>query len=166
MFLAVINPRAEEVTKVRFSIGSEARDTGLYTLASQSSFRHVRPASVQSSARPSSTTWFIAHDTMSSQLLHARQLTVGTCEIRVRSPAPAAKQMSRAASRSTHTLPTHARSITTRRSQYPVCKKPVLRSQPLPAPFWARAPAYASIRTLAVVITESGDVHGQEQQGV
>ena len=40
----------------------------------------------------------IAHASMSSQLLRARQVTVGTCEIRERSPAPAAKQMSRAAS--------------------------------------------------------------------
>ena len=112
----------------------------------------------------------IAHDTMSSQLLHARQRTVGTCEIRERSPAPAVKHMTRAASGSTHThahtLPSHARSITTRRSQYPVGQEHVLRSLPLQAFLWHRAPAYASIRILAVVITESGDVLGQEQQGV
>ena len=68
-------------------------------------------------------------------------------------------KMSRAATRGkpTHTLPAHARSITTRRSQYPVGKKHVLRPQPQPAPLWPRAPANASIRTFAVVITESGE---------
>ena len=50
----------------------------------------------------------------------------------------------------TRTLLIHARSVTTRRSQYPAGEKYVLRPQPLPTPLWPRAPAYASIRILAV----------------
>ena len=185
MFLAVIIPYVEEVTKVRFSIGSQTRDIRVSIrnvlllfqapLCSCQEFRskqgragHVHQCETQASSlrHKPERAWISAqthtfalgvdcesapglrtnllsvtsdlqvcnqvraphqkhgsnaHNTMSSQLLHARELTVGTCQIRERSPVPAAQQKSRAASGSlhTHALPTHARSVTTRRSQYP-----------------------------------------------
>ena len=64
-------------------------------------------------------------------------------------------EMSRAATRGksaaqhTHTLPTHARSITTRRSQYPVGKEHALRPQRLPAPLWPRRPTLSFVLSLS-----------------
>ena len=130
------------------------------------------PASVQSNARPSSTTWFHCPRyhvlaTPTRETTHRRHLRNQRTMISACWKTKCLVLRHDESQRlNTHTLPTHARSITTRRSQHLVGKKHVLRPQPQPAPLWPRAPANASIRTFAVVITESGDVRKQKQQRV
>ena len=124
------------------------------------------PASVQSNARPSSATWFhcpryYVLATPPRETTHRRHLRNQKTMI---SACCKTKCLVLRHEKSPHTLPAHVRSITTRRSRHPVGKKHVLRPQPQPAPLWPRAPANASIRTFAVVITESGDVRKQKQQ--
>ena len=92
-----------------------------------------------------------------------------TCEIRERSPAPAAKQMSRAACGSTHTHThcphTHVASPLAARNTLSAGNTFCANSLSQPLSGLVPRPTLPFV-FFTVVITKSGDVHGQEQQGV